>query len=378
MHYFHPTDGTEGALFRQAGSSGAAWQVLQATQEEVGDYLLGLVHGVTRMGGYEYTGIVVQPMTDVNEAAAAIRDRMVLVSILLGVIATAIAFLVAQSITRPLRRIAGAARQIADGDLGVTVDVRSKDEIGDLGENFNLMSREINKVSTLQRELVANISHDMRTPLTMIRGYAEMIKDITGDDKAAREEQLDIIIDESNRLSTLVSGVMDLSLIQAGQVVMQLRPFDLASKCRDILARFSLLEQTEGFEFVLDAGDEVWVEGDEVRVEQVLYNLINNAVNHIGQTKRITVRLLPGDGLVRVEVEDTGTGIAQEDLALIWDRYYKPYKKGQKQQGTGLGLSIVKAVLQNHHSQFGVNSTLGVGSTFWFTLRPAKKPEPGE
>ena len=191
-----------------------------------------------------------------------------------------------------------------------------------------------------------------------------------------REQQLDIIVDETNRLSTLVSDVMDLSLLQAGQSPLHAAVFCITSKCRDILSRFQLLEQTKGFEFRLEAEKDFFVLADEVRIEQVLYNLINNAVNHIGEVKRITLRVTEEKREVRVEVADTGTGIAQEDLPLIWDRYYKPYKKGQKQaMGTGLGLSIVKAILVNHHSRFGVLSTLGKGSTFWFTLKPAPRED---
>jgi len=292
--------------------------------------------------------------------------------------ATAIAFFVSRTITKPLQQITNAAREIAGGKLDVQVDVNSRDEIGDLGENFNYMSKEIARVNVLQKELVANISHDIRTPLTMIRGYAEMIKDITGEDKAAREQQLDIIIDESNRLSTLVSNVMDLSLLQAGQSPLKPAAFSLTEKAADILSRYQLLEQTSGFEFRLESAGDFWVRADEVRIEQVFYNLINNAVNHIGEKKCITLRIFPWEGLIRAEVQDTGTGIPPEELPLIWDRYYKPYKNTeQKAMGTGLGLSIVKAILTNHDSRFGVESTVGIGSNFWFTLPPApreKKP----
>lgn len=322
-----------------------------------------------------YILIVTQTLPPVQEAAMVVRNQLMIISILTILIATAMAFLIARTMTKPLRKITNAARQIAGGSLNVNVDVKSNDELGDLGANFNYMSREISKVNILQKELVANISHDIRTPLTMIRGYAETIKDITGEDPELRNQQLDIIIDETNRLSTLVSDVMDLSLLQAGQSPLHPTVFCITAKCRDILGRFQLLEQTRGFEFRLEASRELWVSADEVRIEQVLYNLINNAVNHIGEIKRITVRVLEEKECAKVEVEDTGTGIAQEDLPLIWDRYYKPYKKGQKaSMGTGLGLSIVKAVLVNHHSNFGVNSTLGAGSTFWFNLRLAELP----
>jgi len=306
-----------------------------------------------------------------KDVTPVIREQLYVITPPLILAAAVIAFLFARSITRPLCRISEAARKIAENGVGVSVQVRGNDEIGDLARDFNIMSREIAKVNTLQREIIANISHDIRTPLTMIKGYAETIKDITGDDKEAREQQLDIIVEESDRLSVLVSDVMDLSLMQAGQTAFHPTVFDITEKAESILSRYQLLEQTKGFAFCLEAEGPFQVEADGVRIEQVLYNLINNAVNHIGEEKRITVRILPeSQEEVRVEVTDTGAGIRQEDLPLIWDRYYKSYK-GKTSMGTGLGLSIVKAILVNHRSRFGVNSTLGVGSTFWFTLKRA-------
>jgi signal transduction histidine kinase len=322
--------------------------------------------------GNEYVVFVTATLAPVKEASEVIRNQLIWVSIVLVLVATAIAFFLARSLTQPIRKLSKAAREIAYGNWDADCTVSSNDELGDLSENFTYMKKELAKVNILQKELVANISHDIRTPLTMIKGYAEAIKDITGDDKEMREHQLDIIVDEANRLSTLVNDVMDLSLIQAGQTVMKIAPFNIAKTVTEILGRYELLEQTKGFEFQYVGPEIAMVKGDEVRIEQVLYNLINNAVNHIGEQKRITVTVLIEENTYRIEVADTGTGIAQEDLPLIWDRYYKPYKNGErKTMGTGLGLSIVKAILVNHNSRFGVVSTLGVGSTFWFTLEQA-------
>ncbi len=323
--------------------------------------------------GTRYVIIVTTTIAPIKEAIKIIKNQLIYISILLVLVATAIAFLLARTLTKPILKISNAAMQIANGNLDVDVWVKSNDELGKLSESFSYMTKEIAKVNVLQKELVANISHDMRTPLTMIKGYAEAIKDITGDNKEMREHQLDIIVEETNRLSTLVTDVMDLSLMQAGQAKINIKPFDIAKKAREILGRFELLEQTSGFTFLINSDHCVMVNGDEVRIEQVLYNLINNAVNHIGEQKHINVAIIPFDTSIRIEVTDTGKGIEQTDLPLIWDRYYKPYKKTeQKAIGTGLGLSIVKAILINHNSNFGVISTIGKGSTFWFTLEKSE------
>lgn len=336
------------------------------------EYFIYATVGQTPVGEINnYFVTVSVALAPVQEAALAMREQLMFSSIILMLLATAIAFWLSRSLTKNILKINIAARQVANGNLDVDVKVDSNDELGDLSDSFSNMTKEISKVNVLQKELVANISHDIRTPLTMIKGYAEAIKDITGDDKPVREHQLDIIVDEANRLNVLVNDVMDLSLMQAGQSALNLTTFDITAKVSDILSRFELLEQTKGFIFCLNAQDNFQVLADEVRIEQVLYNLIHNAVNHIGEKKQITVLIeRDGDTDVKLQVCDTGTGIAKEDLPLIWDRYYKPYKKTERKgMGTGLGLSIVKAILINHHSRFGVTSTLGVGSNFWFTLR---------
>lgn len=310
-------------------------------------------------------------LAPIIEATAIIQKQLILVSIGLCILATIIAFLLSRSITKPIKKITKAARTIALGELNVDVSVKSNDEIGELSQTFLYMTHEIAKVNALQKELVANISHDIRTPLTVIKGYAETIKDITGEDKETREKQLDIIVEETNRLNVLVSDALDLSLLQAGRIPLNCTEFDVVAKLSNILARFDLFEQTKGFKFKLVnlIASPTVVIADEVRIEQVVYNLIYNAINHIGDKKEITVTIDNMDNDVRVSISDTGVGIENEDLPLIWDRYYKPYKKIEgKAMGTGLGLAIVKAIFINHGVRFGVFSTINVGSTFWFTL----------
>ena len=328
-----------------------------------------------------YVLLVNQTLAPVREAATVTSNQLAYLSIILVVLATIAAFLIARFISKPIRTLSNAAQDVARGNLDVSVPVKNNDEIGDLCENFNRMTTELSKVNRLQRELVANLSHDLRTPLTMIRGYAEMIKDITGDNKEKREEQLDIIVDETNRLNRLASDALDLSRMQAGQVMMNKTVFDGAKKLHDILSRYQLLSETEGFTFVCNTPDSCFVYADEMRIEQVIYNLLNNAVNHIGEPKVITASLVVQNGIAYISVKDTGKGIRPEDLPLIWDRYYKPYRKTDRPgMGTGLGLSIVKAILNGHNAPFGVDTVLGKGSTFWFglTVYDETKPLPNE
>lgn len=313
----------------------------------------------------KYIIMITTTLSNIAEATTIIRMQLIYISIVLIILATIIAFLVARTLTKPIRKISDAAIAIANGNLNVDVFVKGNDEIKDLSNSFDYMAKRLERVNISQKEMIANISHDIRTPLTMIKGYAEAIKDITGDNKQMREHQLDIIVSEVNHLSTLTSDVMDLSLMQAGQIVLKQSVFDIAKTCKEIFSRFELLEQTTGFEFSLDSPESSLVIGDIVRIEQVLYNLLNNAVNHIGEIKKIEISIIDQGNYVRVQISDTGCGISKEDLQNIWNRYYKPEKK---EMGTGLGLSIVQAILQEHKVNFGVISTINVGSTFWFNL----------
>lgn len=347
---------------RRTGVSSIRTVTMRRIADENSDYMISVVSRP------EYVLLITQTLAPVYEAAEVISNQLTWISILLIILATVVAFIVARSFTKPITRLTKAAQEIAKGNLDERVPVTRGDELGELAQNFNYMALELGKIDQLERELVANLSHDIRTPLTMIRGYAEMIKDITGENKQMREEQLDIIVDETNRLSRLANDALDLSRMQAGQIVMNPTVFDIAQKLRDIAQRYSLLEQTEGFRFECETPEHCLVCADETRIEQVVYNLLNNAVNHSGEDKCVTLSLKTEKEIVRVSIADRGNGIAAEDLPLIWDRYYKPYHKDRPGMGTGLGLSIVKAVLTGHGTAYGVESEAGKGSTFWFDL----------
>lgn len=211
--------------------------------------------------------------------------------------------------------------------------------------------------------MIANVSHDLRTPLTMITGYAEVMRDLPGENTP---ENVQIIIDEATRLTTLVNDLLDLSKLQSGTITLKPEPFSLTSCIRTILHRYDKLIDYR-FDFQYDR--DVTIVADELKITQVVYNLINNAVTYTGADKQIFLLQLVQNGRVRVEVSDTGEGIPQDKLQDIWERYYKVDKEHKRAQvGTGLGLSIVKTVIDLHGGTYGVQSVLGKGSTFWFEL----------
>ena len=273
-------------------------------------------------------------------------------------------------VTKPLRQLSGAARQVAQGDYAVQVETNRRDELGDLAQEFNHMAKEVQHAAQMQRDLLANVSHDLRTPLTLIKGYAETVRDITGDDKANRDEQMNIIVDEADRLT--VSSVMELSKVTSGAEKCEKVHFDMGQLCDEVSERYDAVCAQNGWQLKLELPEEeLPVYADPNMMQRALHNLLGNAMHHIGGDGIFLLRASKVPEGVRVEIEDHGPGICAEDLPYIFDRYYRSRSDAGK-QGTGLGLSITKAIFQQHGFRFGVQSTLGKGTTFWFIATDTK------
>ena len=259
-----------------------------------------------------------------------------------------------------------AARELAKGDYSVEFSGKDYREIAELSETLNFAARELEKTEGFRKELLANVSHDLRTPLTMIIAYAEGMRDLPGENTP---ENIQVIIDESRRLTNLVNDMLDISKLQAGVLEKETSIYNLTESIESVLERYNKLKEQEGYSIEFQYEQEVFVEADEFKIFQVIYNLINNAINYTGADKWVLVRQLIKDEVVRIEVTDTGEGIAKEALPYVWNRYYKVDKTHKRAvMGTGLGLAIVKNILILHEADYGVESEPGKGSTFWFEL----------
>lgn len=309
-------------------------------------------------------------ISPVNATVQTLRTQLVIITAIMIALAISIAFVISKVISKPIVKINESAKVLAAGDYNVRFDENGYREIGELGRTLNYAAKELSTVEGLRRELIANISHDLRTPLTLITGYSEVMRDIPGE---FSPENVQIIIDEAKRLSNIVSDVLDLSRLQSGTQELRMERFSLTGTVRDILKRYIKLTEQKGYgiEFIQDR--DVFVEADKMRISQVVYNLLSNAINYTGADKKVRVRQTVADGKVRIAFEDTGEGIPADKLAYIWDRYYKVDKAHKRAAvGTGLGLSIVKAALDMHGAKYGVASTEGRGSVFWFELEIAE------
>ena len=317
--------------------------------------------------------IVIMLNTTISPVASTVRTlqtELIIISAIMIVLALVLSYLLAKRVAAPIVRINRGAKKLAEGNYDIRFGADSYREVAELSETLNYAAEELAKTGALQRELIANISHDLRTPLTMITGYAEVMRDIPGENTP---ENVQIIIDEARRLTSLVSDVLDISRLQTGTQELSYEEFNLTETVREVIGRFSKLTEQDGWVIEFTADEEVMVTADRTRILQVVYNFINNAITHAGEDRLVEVSqrvIADGDARrVRIEVKDHGEGIPPEAIPNIWDRYYKVDKTHRRAQtGSGLGLSIVKSILELHHARYGVESALGEGSTFWFEL----------
>ena len=289
-----------------------------------------------------------------------------------------ISFAISRSIVKPIVNMKQEAVKLAHADYSAHFEGGRFSEVKELAENLNGATDKLSKIDELRKDLIANVSHDIKTPLTSIKAYAEMIKDISGDIPAKREEHLNVIIDETDYLNHLVTDMSELSRMQSGNYVLRLTNFDLAQKIRDVVQMNEVMAREGELSVEIRTPESLFVYADEIKIAQVINNFLTNAIKHSPAGKTIWVRayLLEDEETVRVEVQDEGEGIDAAELPYIWDRYQKSSRSfSRSMTSTGLGLSIVKAILDTHHAAYGVESEKDHGSMFWFELVRPQEPE---
>ncbi|MGN1132858.1 MAG: sensor histidine kinase, partial [Oscillospiraceae bacterium] len=275
----------------------------------------------------------------IESTVKIIREQLIFITIIIFELAFIVTMFISKRLSRPIVEITHTAKKFGEGDYSVEFNTKGYKEIEELSNVLENAKNEIQKVSELRKDLIANISHDLRTPLTIVKSYAEMIKDFSGDNPEKREEHLNVIIDETDRLSNLVNNLLELSKLESGNLDLQLTDISVHEKMHDVMLRYRLLVENDGYDIEFEPDEDRIIRADEEKLDEVIYNFINNAVNYCGEDKYIRVKQINKQDVVRIEVIDHGKGISKEMLPLIFDRYYREEKYKRETVGTGLGLS---------------------------------------
>lgn len=310
----------------------------------------------------------------IGSTVSLLKTQLIYITIIVLIIAVIIAFIISKKISKPIENIITNSKLMSKGVYKLNFNSGTDiEEIKELEETLNNAALELSKTEALRRELLANVSHDLKTPLTLIKANAEMVKDLTYKNQEKRNKNLNTIISEVDRLNLLVEDILDLSCMQSTETKLNIEIFNLNEITKNIINKFDILTHTNGYKLEYD-GFDVMVSADRKKIEQVIYNLINNAINYTGEEKIVYIKLIDIDDSVKLEVIDSGLGIDKEDINYIWDKYYKVDKKYKRvSYGTGLGLSIVKNILTRHGFRYGIESKKGSGTKIYFVVKKTKK-----
>lgn len=311
------------------------------------------------------------PLAPIEEMISILKKQLSIITFASLIIGTLLALLFAKHFTKPIRQITDTAKKIAKGDFTANVVLNSKDEIGDLGDTINNMSHQLGQTENFRREFIANTSHELKTPISLIRAYAELVKDISDENNTSTNEHLQVIIDESTRLNDMVEDILYLSKMESGYSKLEFESFPIVDIINNVIDKLSFFALNKGIDIVLETDSKkTLINGDKEKIHQVFYNIINNAINHSYENGKVTINISNSNNIVRVDIIDNGKGIPKDDLPYIWDRFYKVDKSRKRDDsGTGLGMAIVKNILEAHNFKYGIDSEIDRGTTVWFEIR---------
>ncbi|MDR2163002.1 MAG: HAMP domain-containing histidine kinase [Clostridiales Family XIII bacterium] len=362
-------------LYKELAASSNNTFTKNVTDPGTGLITLEYATFLTSSAGDRNVLYIFSPLYPMQSTIDILQSQLIYVTIIAIIMAFLLSFIISRRISKPIDDITKSAEKLGEGEYGIVFDGGYYSEITKLADTLTYTSLELAKSDNLQKDVIANVSHDLRTPLTMITSYAEMIHDLSGSDPKKRNAHLQVIIDEAERLNKLVTDFLEISRMQSGVQEITLTLFSLKELIENTLQSYTGFVEKEGFKLVFISSGKGMIRADEGRIKQVVDNLVTNAFKYNGRDRTVEVKMFDEEGYVRCEVSDHGIGIPKKDLKYIWERYYRASTNYKRTNSTGLGLSIVKQILLLHGANFGVESALKKGSTFWFEI---KKPSDEE
>jgi signal transduction histidine kinase len=301
--------------------------------------------------------------------------QFLLAGVVAGLISLLIARWLARGMTQPLRDMAAAVRRMEVGDYTARVHTHSRDEVGQLATAFNRMSAELELLERSRRDLVANVSHELKTPITAIRAHLENLAD--GIEQPDRDT-LQVMLGQTERLGRLVDQLLDLSKLESGEVPLELEPMALASMVDRVISEFSVGRAVTDIDLLAEVPEDLMVNADRERIHQVVFNLVDNAVRFTPPGGEVTIAAEREAERVRVTVRDTGVGVAPEHLPRLFERFYRadPARSRDDGGGTGIGLAIARSIVEGHGGRITAESEPGRGTTLTFDLPAAPAAVP--
>lgn len=310
-------------------------------------------------------------LEDLNATTMLLKNQLIYIIIILIILSGIISAIISKMINKPIINIINKSKDL--GKEEVVFDKTNVAELDELCDVLTVASTEMNKTDKLRQNLLANVSHDLKTPLTMIRAYAEKVKDFNYKNKEDKDKDLDVIISETERLNNLVNDILDLSKIEDDKDNLNLEEYDLVENINSIIKRYDIYIKDDKFNIVVNMPDKALVYADKIKIEQVIYNLINNAIEHTGEDKYVGIDVVGKKDEYIISITNSGHGIEENEKSLVWTKYYKKEKNHKRNiVGSGLGLSIVKEILDKHKCVYGIDSIIDDHTTFYFKLKKVK------
>ena len=336
-----------------------------------GDHHMVSIHiGIPVIYDGEDAYLLIENTVSTDTASAFNRQQLIFLTIILTIAASILAAICSRQFTKPIFAIKHTVDQLAANDFSARADIKRHDELGELAESVGLLGQALARVDVLRKEVIANVSHELRSPLSVISGYAELVRDIHWKDEESRNEDLDLIIEESNRMSEMVNDILDYSQLQSGYIKLRPEYLDFTGLAESETAHCAAAAATYGIRIQFEADERsIFINADPLKLSQVLRNLLYNAINHTPEGDVITVSLkrVGSSDTARLSVINPGPPISEEDKKIIWERYQRSQHQSGRRMGTGIGLSIVSTILDAHNMKYGVDSN-EKGTTFWFEV----------